>query len=55
MSKGYFFKGTLLLTSAGLLSRIMGFFIEYSCHILLVQKESVSISWLFHYSSLSLS
>ena len=26
MSKGYFFKGTLLLTSAGLLSRIMGFF-----------------------------
>ena len=47
MSKQNFIKGTFILTCTGLASRVIGFFIEYSCHILLVPRDWDCISLWF--------
>ena len=47
MSKKIFLKGTLILACTGLISRIAGFFIEYSSPMPLVRKVLVCISWFF--------
>ena len=44
------FTGTLLLTTAGILSRFIGFFYKIFLHMPWVRKESASISLFFLYS-----